>query len=103
MRNPRTAPTVEAVAPAAFAAFDQVLYERTPTRTEIDFVGPRLSPIAIEAKYSDTGGWAGEAATVNASEHHGLLATRGVLDTTATAPGTAWAVPAAFLAYSIDI
>lgn len=95
--------SAEAKAPGAFAAFDQVLYQRTPSRKEIDFIGPRLSPVAIEAKYTDTGRWASEAVTVNASEHEGVLATRGVLDTSAATSQSAWAVPASFLAYSIDI
>ncbi len=95
--------SAEAKAPGAFASFDQVLYERTPTRKEIDFVGPRLTPVALEGKYTDGGRWAGEAATVNASEHLGVLATRAVLDTSATTGRGAWAVPASFLAYCIDV
>ncbi|MGQ0630037.1 MAG: ATP-binding protein [Sporichthyaceae bacterium] len=95
--------SAEAAAPGAFASFDQVLYERTPSRKEIDFAGPRLSPVAIEGKYTDGGKWAGEAATVNASGHLGVLATRAVLDTSATTARGTWAVPASFLAYSIDV
>ncbi|MBA3741642.1 hypothetical protein [Sporichthya sp.] len=80
-----------------------MLYQRTPSRKEIDFIGPRLAPVAIEGKYTDAGRWAGEAVTVNASEHLGVLATRTVLDTSATTETGAWAVPASFLAYCIDI
>jgi predicted AAA+ superfamily ATPase len=93
----------EAATPGVFPSFDQVMYERTPTRKEIDFVGPGLSPVAIEGKYTDTGRWVGEAATVNASRYAGILATRGTLDTSATSPDRAWAVPAALLAYTIDV
>jgi len=50
---------------------------------------------------SATGRWVGEAGTVDASQWDGVLATRSVLDTRATQ--TAWAVPAAFLAYLVDM
>lgn len=92
----------ESTSPGGHASFDRVLYERTPTRKEIDFVGPGLSPVAIEGKYTDTGTWVGESATVNASPYAGVLATRSVLDTSATTSDRAWAVPAAFLAYTVD-
>ncbi|MCG2801391.1 MAG: AAA family ATPase [Cellulomonas sp.] len=92
----------EIASPGGHASFDRVLYERTPARKEIDFVGPALTPVAIEGKYTDSGTWVGDAATVNASAHAGVLATRSVLDTSAVTPDKAWAIPAAFLAYSID-
>ena len=76
-----------------------LFYHRTPTRKEIDFVSDRLSGVAIEGKYTDTGRWASESATVNASEWDGILATRSVLNHSGT---DAWAVPAAVLAYLID-
>lgn len=80
---------------------DQFLfYARTPARKEIDFVGRPLAGVAIEVKYSDTGRWVGEAATVNASRWKGIIATRSVLDTSSST--TAWAVPAAFLAFLLD-
>ena len=94
--------SAEATTPGTYASFDRVLYERTPTRKEIDFVGPTLFPVALEGKYTDTGGWVGHSATVNASRYAGVLATREVLDTSATTPTQAWAVPASFIAYTID-
>ncbi|MCL2423921.1 MAG: AAA family ATPase [Micrococcales bacterium] len=93
----------ETATPGIYPGFDQVLYERTKTRKEIDFVGPLLDPVAIEAKYTDTGKWKGEAVTVDASCYAGVLATRGVLDTSASSPDDAWAVPASLLAFSIDV
>jgi len=82
-------------------ADDQFLFHaRTPSRKEIDFVAQALAGVALEGKYSDTGRWVGEARTVNSSQWAGILATRSVLDTSATAD--AWAVPAAFLAYLLD-
>jgi predicted AAA+ superfamily ATPase len=87
--------------PGTYAGYDRLFYARTPTKKEIDFVGPDLEPVAIEGKYTGTGRWLGEAITVNASKWRGVLATRTVLDTSPT-PGIAWAVPASFLAYSMD-
>jgi hypothetical protein len=88
--------------PGSYVDFDRVLYARTPTRKEIDFVGPELDPVAIEAKYTDGDRWRGEAATVNAGTFAGVLGTRTVLDTSAAGPEQSWAVPAALLAYVID-
>ena len=80
---------------------DEFLFHtRTATRKEIDFISEKLAGVAIEGKYTDTGRWTGEAATVDASRWDGILATRGVLDTKSRTG--AWAVPASFLAYLID-
>jgi predicted AAA+ superfamily ATPase len=76
-----------------------LFYERTPTRKEIDFVARALSGAAVEGKYVEDGKWHGEVVTVNASAWKGILATRNVLDMD-TDPS--WAVPASFLAYSLD-
>jgi predicted AAA+ superfamily ATPase len=88
--------------PGSYVDFDRVLYARTPTRKEIDFVGPELDPVAIEAKYADGDRWRGAASTINASTFAGVLGTRTVLDTSAAGPEQSWAVPAALLAYVID-
>jgi hypothetical protein len=77
-----------------------LFYARTPARKEIDYVSELLGAIAIEGKYVETGRWAAEAATVNASAWKGILTTRNILET--TSPDTAWAVPAAFLTYLVD-
>ncbi len=84
---------------ASWTGEDRLFYRRTPTRKEIDFISQDLCGSAIESKYTEDR-WRGEAATVNASRWMGVLATRNVLDTTSR--DTAWAVPAAFLAYLID-
>lgn len=86
----------------SYASHDGVLFERTPARKEIDFVGSALEPVAIEGKYTDGGRWVGESATVNASGHWGVLATRSVLDTSAAVATASWAVPASMLAYCVD-
>lgn len=81
---------------------DHLLFHvRTPTRKEIDFVSEHLAGVAIEGKYTE-GAWRSAAATVNASEWSGILATRNVLEIPA-AHADAWAVPAAFLAYVLDV
>ncbi|MCL2091604.1 MAG: AAA family ATPase [Micrococcales bacterium] len=77
-----------------------LFYERTPARKEIDFVSEELGGAAIESKYTETGRWRSEAATVNTSPWHGILATRNVLDT--SDDDSAWAVPTAFLAWLLD-
>ncbi|MEX1008641.1 MAG: hypothetical protein WD271_12470 [Acidimicrobiia bacterium] len=84
-----------------WAEHDQLFYARTPSRKEIDFVGARLDPVAVEGKYVESDRWARAAATVNASHWSGILATRNVLDMSAEGTG-AWAVPAGLLAYAID-
>lgn len=79
----------------SFLAADGVLYERTPTDNEIDFVGPELE-IPIESKYVDDN-WKREAQTADAAYGKGILATRSIYDTS----GTVWAVPAGVLAWVI--
>ena len=79
---------------------DFLFHKRTPTRKEIDFVCDHLGGVAIEGKYTE-GSWRSKAATVNASEWAGILATRNVLDTS-SGGDRAWAVPAAFLAFLLD-
>jgi uncharacterized protein len=86
-------------APGRWAEHDQLLHVRTNSRKEIDFVGPDLGRLAIESKYTESGSWRREAATVVASKYFGILTTKNVLDTRTS---DAWAVPAAILAYLID-
>lgn len=60
-----------------------------------------LAGTAIEGKYAGGCRWRGQAATVDAFEWRGLLATRNVLDTSAD-DDRAWAVPAGMLAFLTD-
>jgi len=76
-----------------------LFYLRTPARKEIDFVAEALAGAAVEGKYTDSGRWKGEAATVEASAYRGVLTTRSVLSTPREG---AWAVPAALLAVVLD-
>lgn len=84
----------------SYADFDRVLYFRSATGAEIDFVGPDFGGLAIESKFSD-GRWRKSAGrTLAASPWRGLVATRTELDL--DEPRTVAAVPAAMLAWLID-
>lgn len=85
----------------AWTTDTDLFHVRTPSRKEIDFVGEALAGTAVEGKYVETGKWAREAATVNASGFLGILTTRNVLD--CAAANAAWAVPAAVLAALVDV
>ncbi len=83
-----------------WTAEEPLFYLRTPNRKEIDFVSESLCGTAVEGKYVDRGKWRAEAATVEASDFTGILATRSVLD--CKNPDSTWAVPAAILAFLVD-
>jgi hypothetical protein len=72
------------------------MYQRTSTK-EVDFTGPRFGRLGFEGKYVDAN-WKREAVTVRAALGAGVLATRGMLDTT----GDVWAVPAPFVAWMLN-
>jgi uncharacterized protein len=75
-----------------FIAGEAVMYERTDTGSEIDFVG--IIQVPFESKYVERN-WKSEARTIAARHGRGILATRNVLDT----DGDVWAVPASILAW----
>ena len=81
--------------PAAFVHADRIMYERTDTGAEIDFVGADLE-IPFECKYTD-GHWRSEARTIRARHGRGVMVTRSPLLTGADEP--IWAIPAAILAW----
>lgn len=82
-----------------YTDFDRVLYYRSATGAEIDFVGPDFGGVAIESKYGD-GRWRRSAgSTLAASPWRGVVATRTELDL--EEPEMA-AVPTAMLAWLID-
>lgn len=78
---------------------DYVFYARVGDDKEIDFVSPYLGNLALEGKYVQGSSWLRDAATVNATQWKGILATRNVLDASSD---QAWAVPASFLCYLLD-
>ena len=82
-------------APATFVQTDKVMYERTDTGAEIDFVGPDLE-IPFECKYTD-GSWRKEALTMRARHGRGVMVTRSPLLTGTDEP--IWAIPAGMLAW----
>jgi hypothetical protein len=86
---------MESQRPGSFVDGSDVLYARTPSKTEIDFVGPRLE-VAVESKYVDAN-WKREAQTVAARYGRGVVATRRVLNL----DGSVWAVPAGLLAWLV--
>ena len=84
---------------SSYPDFDRVLYYRSATGTEIDFVGPDFRGVAIESKYCD-GRWRRSAGrTLAASPWRGVVATRTELDL--EEPEMA-AAPTAMLAWLID-
>ncbi|MCY4623137.1 MAG: AAA family ATPase [bacterium] len=89
---------IETGSPGSYLDADRVLYHRTPSRTEIDFVGPDFGDAAIESKYVD-GRWRATARTIQASKWRGIVATRTVLDLESP---ELLAVPTAMLAWLLD-
>ena len=84
--------------PGSYRGFDRVLYHRTRTRKEIDFVGPELGGWAIESKYVD-GRWRRDAQTLRASRWLGIVATRSEINLD---DPDVLALPAALLAWLLD-
>jgi predicted AAA+ superfamily ATPase len=82
--------------PGAYAHFSDVMYQKTASK-EVDFCGPSLGKLGFEGKYVDSG-WKREALTVRSAFGAGVLATRGLLDTS----GDVWAVPAPFIAWMLN-
>jgi len=87
---------VEREQPGSYEHFSDVMYQKTAGK-EVDFCGPRLGQLGFEGKYVDSG-WRQEALTVRSAFGAGVLATRGLLDTS----GDVWAVPAPFIAWMLN-
>lgn len=84
--------------PTDFIAADRVMYERTPTDTEIDFVGPELE-VPFECKYTDAT-WRREAQPMRTRYNKGVIVTRTPLS---IGPDeNVWAVPAGIVAWLLD-
>ena len=90
--------SIDTSSPGSYLDFDRVLYHRSASRTEIDFVGPDLGDVAIESKYVD-GRWRTPARTMKSSRWRGIIATRTVLD---LASPELMAVPTSMLAWLVD-
>ena len=85
--------------PAGLLEASTLMYERTASGAEIDFVGPELE-VAFEGKYVDRP-WRRAAATIRA-RGGGIFATRTVLDLSDRREENAvWAVPAGMLAWML--
>jgi uncharacterized protein len=87
---------VEREQPGSYAHFSEIMYQRTSGK-EVDFCGPRIGRLGFEGKYIDTG-WKREALTLRAALGQGVLATRGLLDTSSDI----WAVPAPLIAWTLN-
>lgn len=75
-----------------------VMYERTPSDAEIDFVGPGLGA-AFEGKYVD-GPWRRAAQSMRSRHERGIMVTRTVLDLDERAGAArVWAVPAGIVGW----
>jgi hypothetical protein len=84
----------ESTNPTAALRHDQVLYYRSATRAEIDFVSAEFGGVCFESKYADRG-WGRAFQTIESSPYHrGLVATRSGLQ----GNDNGWAVPAGLLA-----
>lgn len=85
---------LERTNPAAGLRHDQLLYYRSSTRAEIDFVAAAFEGICVESKYVDRG-WGRAFQTIASSPYRrGIVATRSGLQQ----HDGGWAIPAALLA-----
>lgn len=80
--------------PGTLGDFADVMYLKTATRSEIDFVGPHFGIPGVEGKYVDTNTQQ-EAMTLMAQFRSGILATKTAVDLSRPVLD----VPASFLAY----
>jgi hypothetical protein len=76
--------------------FDRLLYYRSATGREIDFVGPRLGGVAIESKFVD-GRMGRDIQTIASSPWFGLVASRSATEWR----DDAWIVPAPIVALTL--
>ncbi len=83
--------------PGSFRDSDAMLYYRSATGNEVDFVGPWLRDLPYESKYTE-GRWLRETQTANTAFHGCVLATRNVIGK----QDRRMAVPAGVLAYLLD-
>lgn len=70
---------LDATAIGAIDDHDALLYYRSSTGSEIDFVGRRLVPLAIESKYVDDDRWGRIQQAFKATPWSGIVASRSVL------------------------
>ncbi len=88
----------EAAEPGSYVRFESVMYRRTATRSEIDFVGPWMDGVPFESKYVD-GAWLRDAQTARTGfAGAAVVATRSVVDYR----GQARAIPAPIVALMLE-
>ena len=84
---------------AGFVRADRVMYERTESGAEIDFVGPELG-VACECKYTDSG-WRRETRTLRTRHGRGAILTRSQLVVADDEP--VWALPGGVAAWLLGV
>lgn len=89
---------VSGARPATLIEADRVMYERTATDSEIDFVGPELG-VPFECKYTDAS-WRREAQTMRSRYGKGVMVTKTPLEVDESE--RVWAVPAGIFAWLLD-
>ena len=85
---------LEAESPGAAVRHDSLLYYRSRTNAEIDFVSPSFRQVCVESKFVDRG-WGRAFQTIEASGRAGVVATR---SGTQEHDG-GWALPAGLVAF----
>jgi predicted AAA+ superfamily ATPase len=82
---------------SAFADYSKLMFMKTPSRNEIDFVGPDIEPAVFESRYLDSKKTSATAA-IRAQRVPGIMASRAYFDPEAVVP---W-LPAALLVWMLD-
>jgi predicted AAA+ superfamily ATPase len=83
---------------ATFDDYSSLMFLRTKTRSEVDFVGPQLDPAAFESKYVDSKKTQATATVKALENRNGVMASRAFFDPEGSVP---W-LPAAFIAWLLD-
>lgn len=83
--------------PSGFTDHSQLMFQKTPSRNEIDFVSPHMNRVAFESKYVDAKETRA-ASAIKAQRVTGFLASRSLFDPDAP---VAW-LPASFIAWLLD-
>ncbi len=87
----------ETLRPGTYPRSENVMFHRSATRREVDFVSPPPNGVPLESKYTD-GPWRREAQTMRTEFRRGVIATRSVLEL----DDPIWAVPAAMIAVLLE-
>lgn len=67
---------LDAISTGAVDEYSSMMYYRSKTNSEIDFVGRGLAPVAAESKYVDDDRWGGARQTFAPTPWNGIIASR---------------------------